>query len=89
MTDNETTPTGVRAISSGPVALHELDEELGGQGLSADGDLSKPGAIIRSEHVTQAELEAALAAHRPSPDHLFPVVDPETPDVSFVRAADL
>jgi hypothetical protein len=53
------------AITNKEINLSQLDQELGGKGLIADlNDLSKK-LILPSENsdVTEAQLEAAIAAH--------------------------
>jgi hypothetical protein len=51
--------------TSKEINLKQLDEELGGQGLIADFNDSAKKVISIAEHstVTEAQLEAAIAAH--------------------------
>jgi hypothetical protein len=53
------------AITSKEINLTQLNEELGGQGLTADFNDPKNKLILPTENstITEAELEAAIAAH--------------------------
>jgi hypothetical protein len=53
------------ATTSKEINLKQLDEELGNQGLVADFNDLKKKLILPAENstVTEAELEAAIAAH--------------------------
>ena len=53
------------AITSKEINLAQLDDELGGKGLIADFNDNYKKLILASENsdVTEAELEAAIAAH--------------------------
>ena len=53
------------AITSKEVNLSQLDQELGGQGLCGDFNDPKKKVIVQanSSTVTDAELDAAIAAH--------------------------
>jgi len=53
------------AITSKKINLEQLDAELGGKGLIADFNNDKKKLILASENsnVSEAELEAAIAAH--------------------------
>ena len=53
------------AITSKEINLTQLDQELGGKGLIADFNDNKKKLILASENsdITEAELEAAIAAH--------------------------
>jgi hypothetical protein len=53
------------AITSKNINLFQLDQELGGQGLNGDfNDLDKKVVFVaESSTVTEAQLEAAIAAH--------------------------
>jgi len=57
------------AITSKEINLEQLDQELGGQGLCADFNDSKKKIIMPADNstVTEAELEAAIAAHIAGP----------------------
>lgn len=64
------------AITNKEINLFQLDQELGGKGLIADLNDSKKKLILPSENsdVTEAQLEAAIAAHvavftQPSVEH--------------------
>ena len=52
-------------ITSKAINLAQLDQELGGKGLIADLNDDKKKLILPSENsdVTEAQLEAAIAAH--------------------------
>jgi hypothetical protein len=58
------------AITSKEINLGQLDKELGGKGLSADFNDPDNKLIICAEasDVTEAQLEAAIAAHIALPD---------------------
>ena len=53
------------AITNKEINLSQLDQELGGKGLIADLNNDKKKFILPSENsdVTEAQLEAAIAAH--------------------------
>ena len=53
------------AITSKEINLSQLDQELGGKGLNGDFNDPKKKLIEPSENsdVTEAQLEAAIAAH--------------------------
>ena len=53
------------AITSKKINLEQLDAQLGGKGLIADFNDNDKKLILASENsdVTEAELEAAIAAH--------------------------
>lgn len=53
------------ATTSKAINLSQLDQELGGKGLIADLNDDKKKLILPSENsdVTEAQLEAAIAAH--------------------------
>jgi hypothetical protein len=53
------------AITSKEVNLQQLDQELGGQGLSADFNDPKKKIIVPADNstITEDELKAAIAAH--------------------------
>ena len=53
------------AITSKKINLSQLDKELGNQGLCADFNDPKKKVIVRADNstVTDAELDAAIAAH--------------------------
>lgn len=57
------------AITSKEINLIQLDQELGGQGLSADFNDSNNKIIIPADNstVTEIELEAAIEAHIAGP----------------------
>jgi hypothetical protein len=53
------------ALTNKEINLYQLDQELGGKGLIADLNDDKKKLILPSENsnVTEAQLEAAIAAH--------------------------
>jgi hypothetical protein len=53
------------AITNKEINLYQLDQELGGKGLIADLNDASKKLILPSENsnVTEAQLEAAIAAH--------------------------
>ena len=57
------------AITSKEINLIQLDQELGGQGLSADFNDPNNKIIIPADNstVTEIELEVAIEAHIPGP----------------------
>jgi hypothetical protein len=57
------------AITSKEINLEQLDQELGGQGLSCDFNDPKKKVIITADNstVTEVELEAAIKAHVAQP----------------------
>jgi len=57
------------ATTSKEINLEQLDKELGGQGLCADFNDPKKKIIKTADNstVTEAELEAAIAAHIAGP----------------------
>jgi hypothetical protein len=57
------------AITSKEINLTQLNEELGGQGLTADFNNPKKKLILPTENstITEAELEAAIDAHIAGP----------------------
>ena len=57
------------AITSKEINLEQLDQELGSQGLCADFNDPKKKLIVAADNstVTEAQLEAAIAAHIASP----------------------
>ena len=54
------------AITSKEINLAQLDDELGGKGLIANFEDKSKKLILPSENsdVTEAQLEAAIAAHK-------------------------
>lgn len=65
------------AITSKEINLAQLDKELGGQGLNADFNDPTKKLILAAENsdVTEAQLEAAIAAHVASPEPEATVAD--------------
>ena len=63
-----------RTITSKVINLHQLDVELGGQGLSTNDNDPTAIVIVTADEstVTQAQLEAGVAAHV-----AIPYVDPD------------
>jgi hypothetical protein len=57
------------AITSKNINLFQLDQELGGQGLNGDFNDARKKIITVADNstVTEAELEAAIAAHVAQP----------------------
>ena len=57
------------AITSKEINLHQLDQELGGQGLCGDFNDLKKKIIVPAENstVTEDELKDAIAAHVAGP----------------------
>ena len=57
------------AITSKEINLHQLDQELGGQGLCGDFNDPKKKIIVPAENstVTEDELKDAIAAHVAGP----------------------
>ena len=62
------------AITSKEINLLQLDQELGGQGLSADFNDPKKKVIVPADNstVTDTEIEAAIKVHvaKPSEDQV-------------------
>jgi hypothetical protein len=57
------------AITSKEINLEQLDKELGSQGICADFNDPKKKVIVQADNstVTDAELDAAIAAHIAGP----------------------
>ena len=57
------------AITSKEINLVQLDQELGSQGLCGDFNDAKKKVIVQADNstVTDAELDAAIAAHIAKP----------------------
>jgi hypothetical protein len=60
------------AITSKKINLSQLDQELGAYGLCGDFNDPEKKVIIPSENstLTEAELEAGIAAHVAQPDEM-------------------
>jgi len=65
------------AITSKEINLTQLDKELGGKGLVADFNDADKKLILPADNsdLTEAELEAGIAAHIALPDPEPTVVD--------------
>jgi hypothetical protein len=77
------------AITSKEINLSQLDKELGGKGLNGDFNDPTKKLILPTENsdVTEAELEAAIAAHIALPE-LEPTVEDKLASVGL-SVADL
>jgi hypothetical protein len=65
------------AITSKEINLSQLDKELGGKGLVADFNDADKKLILPADNsdVTEAQLEAGIAAHIALPDPELTVAD--------------